>query len=52
VFIGDDERDGIAAAAAECPFQQVTSDRSLLDIARDLLKSEFHSETSTLKLTG
>jgi len=36
-FIGDDERDGIAANAAECPFEQVTENRSLLDITKDLL---------------
>jgi histidinol-phosphate phosphatase family protein len=36
-FIGDDDRDGIAANAAECPFEQVTETRSLLDITQDLL---------------
>jgi histidinol phosphatase-like enzyme len=36
-FIGDDDRDGIAAIAAECPFEQVTETRSLLDITQDLL---------------
>ncbi len=36
-FIGDDERDGIAADAAECPFALVTPSHSLLDITRKLL---------------
>lgn len=36
-FIGDDERDAAAADAAECPFYQVTEQRSLLDVTRDLL---------------
>ena len=31
-FIGDDDRDGEAARAAGCPFEQVTDDRSLLDV--------------------
>jgi D-glycero-D-manno-heptose 1,7-bisphosphate phosphatase len=31
-FIGDDDRDGEAARAAGCPFEQVTDDHSLLDI--------------------
>lgn len=35
-FIGDDDRDGQAARAAGCPFEQVTDDRSLLDIVRTL----------------
>lgn len=33
-FVGDDERDGIAADAAGCPFELVTPERSLLDIVR------------------
>jgi len=37
-FIGDDERDEAAALAAECPFIQVSDDRSLLDISRHLLE--------------
>jgi D-glycero-D-manno-heptose 1,7-bisphosphate phosphatase len=36
-FIGDDERDGIAADAAECPFALVTPSCSLLDIVQRLL---------------
>jgi histidinol-phosphate phosphatase family protein len=36
-FIGDDERDAAAAAAADCPFHHVTETCSLLDIARRLL---------------
>mgnify|MGYP000297670284 CR=1 FL=1 len=37
VFIGDDDRDGEAARAAGCPFEQVDEQRSLLDITRELL---------------
>jgi histidinol-phosphate phosphatase family protein len=37
IFIGDDERDGMAAEAAECPFERVTETRSLLDITQDFL---------------
>lgn len=37
-FIGDDERDGAAALAAECPFLRVSDTRSLLDISRHLLE--------------
>jgi D-glycero-D-manno-heptose 1,7-bisphosphate phosphatase len=36
-FIGDDERDGQAAAAAGCPFLLVDDRRSLLDCVRALL---------------
>lgn len=36
-FIGDDERDGMAADAAGCPFIRVTDERSLLDVARSVL---------------
>jgi D-glycero-D-manno-heptose 1,7-bisphosphate phosphatase len=36
-FIGDDERDGEAAAAAGAPFLRVDEDRSLLDAVRDLV---------------
>ena len=36
-FIGDDERDGQAAAAAGCPFEMVGEERSLLDAVRELL---------------
>ncbi len=43
-FIGDDDRDGIAADAAECPFFQVTEDRSLLDIVHQLLKHQSVSD--------
>ncbi len=31
-YVGDDDRDGEAAEAAGCPFEQVTDDHSLLDI--------------------
>jgi len=37
-FIGDDERDGLAADAADAPFLRVDEHRSLLDIARHLLE--------------
>lgn len=37
-FIGDDERDEAAAAAAACPFLRVSATRSLLDITRKLLE--------------
>ena len=37
-FIGDDERDEAAAAAAECPFVRVSDTRSLLDITQQLLE--------------
>ena len=36
-YIGDDDRDGEAAAAAGSPFIQVTDDRSLLTIARSII---------------
>jgi len=39
-FIGDDERDGIAAFAADCPFHQVSGSRHLLDISRYLLEQK------------
>lgn len=35
-FVGDDDRDGIAAHGAGAPFIQVTDDRSLLSIARSI----------------
>lgn len=36
-FIGDDERDGQAAAAAGCPFAMVGEERPLLDAVRELI---------------
>lgn len=39
VFIGDDERDGQAGAAAGCRWEQVTPSASLLDITRRLVAS-------------
>ncbi len=36
-FIGDDERDAQAAAAAGCPFYAVSAERSLLDIVHTAL---------------
>ena len=38
-FIGDDDRDAAAAAAAGSPFHGVTDRRSLLDITRELLET-------------
>lgn len=38
LFVGDDERDAAAAAAADCPFRRVTSACSLLDVTRQLLE--------------
>ncbi len=45
-FIGDDERDGMAADAAGCPFALVTPTRSLLDIARGMLGTSAHSHAA------
>jgi D-glycero-D-manno-heptose 1,7-bisphosphate phosphatase len=39
VFIGDDDRDGQAAAAAGCPYFQVNDEISLPDITNKLLGS-------------
>ena len=36
-FIGDDERDGQAAEAAGCPWILVSGERTLLEVARELL---------------
>lgn len=38
LFVGDDERDGLAAEAAGCPFAMVDSDRTLLDVVRELVE--------------
>jgi phosphoglycolate phosphatase-like HAD superfamily hydrolase len=38
--VGDDERDGQAARAAGCRFAMVGEDRSLLDLARELVTAE------------
>jgi histidinol-phosphate phosphatase family protein len=40
LFVGDDERDGQAARAAGCRFAMVGEDRSLLDLARELVTAE------------
>jgi histidinol-phosphate phosphatase family protein len=40
LFVGDDERDGQAAQAADCRFVMVDEDRSLLDVARELVTAE------------
>lgn len=37
VFVGDDERDGQASEAAGCRWEPVMPERSLLDVARQLL---------------
>lgn len=39
-FIGDDDRDRLAAEAAGCPCSMVTEDISLLDIAQRLLSGD------------
>jgi D-glycero-D-manno-heptose 1,7-bisphosphate phosphatase len=36
-FIGDDERDGIAAAAAGCPFVRIDESTSLLDAVKTMV---------------
>jgi histidinol-phosphate phosphatase family protein len=36
-FIGDDERDGEAAAAAGCRFSRVSQDKSLLDCVQEMI---------------
>jgi histidinol-phosphate phosphatase family protein len=36
-FVGDDDRDAMAAASAGCPFYQVNETASLLDITRQLI---------------
>ena len=36
-FVGDDERDGQAAAAAGCPFTMISEERPLLEIVRVLI---------------
>ncbi len=43
-FIGDDDRDGLAAAAAGCPFRQVTADVDLLAHAKELFAASAHRE--------
>jgi D-glycero-D-manno-heptose 1,7-bisphosphate phosphatase len=45
-FIGDDERDGQAAAAAGCPFLLVEEGRSLLDCVRVLLARDTTAVTA------
>jgi D-glycero-D-manno-heptose 1,7-bisphosphate phosphatase len=37
LFVGDDDRDGLAAQAAGCLFEQVTGSRSLLDVVTTVL---------------
>lgn len=45
VFIGDDERDGQAAAAAGARFERVDSQQTLLDIVRRLVYADRRSST-------
>ncbi len=45
VFIGDDERDGQAAAAAGARFERVDSQQTLLDIVRRLAYADRRSST-------
>lgn len=40
LFIGDDDRDGQAANAADCRYAQVTGDLSLLDITQQYLQQQ------------
>ncbi len=40
LFIGDDERDGQAAEAAGCPWIQVSPQRSLHDVVREVLETD------------
>jgi D-glycero-D-manno-heptose 1,7-bisphosphate phosphatase len=37
LFLGDDERDGQAAAAAGCPFQMISEERPLIDAVTELV---------------
>ena len=46
LFVGDDERDEMAAAAAACPFALVTSSRSLLDVVRRVLNQSNADKSS------
>jgi D-glycero-D-manno-heptose 1,7-bisphosphate phosphatase len=43
LFIGDDDRDGQAAQAAGSPFEQVTDDRSLLDVVKAMTAGQLTS---------
>ncbi len=45
-FIGDDERDGMAAEAAGCPFLRVGEGRSLLDCVQQLIAKDSAVEAS------
>ena len=46
-FIGDDDRDGEAAARAGCPFAQVSEERPLIHWVRELLAHRAAEENST-----
>ena len=39
-YIGDDERDGVAARKANCGFQMVDEHRSLFDVVTEILNKE------------
>ncbi len=41
-YVGDDERDAAAAAAAGCPFHLVTPNRSLLDVVEQTTKEDLY----------
>jgi len=45
-FVGDDERDEEAAAAAGCRFAYVTEEIPLLDVTDRLLAGEFEEATT------
>jgi D-glycero-D-manno-heptose 1,7-bisphosphate phosphatase len=47
LLVGDDERDAIAAEAAECRFALVTASRSLLDITQNFLVDRRLVEAAT-----
>jgi histidinol-phosphate phosphatase family protein len=44
LFVGDDERDGQAARAADCRYAQVTENRSFLDLTRQHLQQQSECE--------
>jgi D-glycero-D-manno-heptose 1,7-bisphosphate phosphatase len=50
-FVGDDDRDRMAADAAGCRFAFVTPDRSLVDVAREIL-AQAPTHTSPVAVAG
>ncbi len=45
LFVGDDDRDRQAAEAADCLYAQVSEQRSLLDLTRQVLSTAEHART-------